>query len=379
MKRYSLLIISILCIVLYVIFNSGQSNLPIEKIDIASGVSYDLVTKSPINEYIIAASMYTFNKKDEISSVILDGIGKNIPDTRSARQTIESKEFMLGLQKVFIFSEAAATYGINPITDILFSNQDMNDSAWLVICKGKALDILKFKVEDAPTAADHINGMIESSVQQNFMSNNYKITDMYVRLNSEGRDLVLPYLEILNNKISLTGMAVFKKDKMVAEIPMEEARFMNFLRENKVKGILTLQKDSPHWISTYGVVKKKVHCEKINGKYKFNIYLEFKGKVINNTMYKDFMENPITVEKYCHELEGQTKKNCNDFIYKMQNQYKVDCLELGRDAAATFGRNPETDWNNIVCNSDIIVNVKVKVDNLGRGQFLFDNLLTNLP
>ena len=372
MKRYSILITSISCIFLYLLFNSGQSNLPIEKIDIASGISYDLVTSGTENEYLVTASAYTFNKKDEISSTILEGIAKNIPDTRSNRQTISSKEFMLGLQKVFIFSEAVATNGISPIVDILFTNQDMNDSAWLVVCKGKALDLLKFKVEDAATVADHINGMIESSREQNFMSDNYKIMDMYVRVNSEGRNLVLPYLEILNNKITLTGMALFKQDKMVGTIPTEQARIMNFLRENKVKGILTLQKDSTHWISTYGDVKRKVHCEKINGSYKFNIDLEFKGKVINNTLYKDFMEEPKTIEKYCHELEEETKKRCNEFIYKMQKEYKVDCLELGRDAAATFGRNPETDWDKIVCDADIIVNVKVKIDNFGRGQFIFE-------
>jgi len=373
MKRYSLLIISISCIIIYLIFNSGQGNLPIEKIDIASGISYDIITNSNMTQYIIAASTYTFKKKDEISSVVLEGTGKNVPETRSTRQTISSKEFMLGLQKVFIYSEAGAAYGINPLMDISITNQDMNDTSWNVVCKGRAIDMLKFKVDDSPTSSDHISGMIESSSQQNFMSADYRNIDMYVRVNSEGRGLVLPYLEILNNKITLTGMAVFKKDKMVAKIPMEEAKYLNFLRNNKAKGILTLQKDSQHWISTYGNVKRKVHCEKINGKYKFNIDLEFKGKVINNTMYKDFMGNPKTISKYNHELEDETRKRCNEFIYKMQHEYKVDCLELGRDAAATFGRNPEMDWNNIVCNADIIVNVNVKVDNLGRGQFLFES------
>jgi len=157
---------------------------------------------------------------------------------------------------------------------------------------------------------------------------------------------------------------------MVANLPMAEARYMNLLRNNKVNGILTIQKDQSQWISTYGITKRKVRAEKIKGKYKFNIDLEFKGKVVNNTMYKDFMNNPYTIEKYCHELEVETKKNCDEFIDKMQHEYKVDCLELGRDAAAAFGRNPETDWDNVVCNSDITVNVKVKVDNLGRGQFL---------
>lgn len=372
MKRYSLLIISISCIVIYLIFNSGEGIVSIEKRDISSGISFDVDKSGPINEYNVAASAYTFNKTDEISSIILEGIAKNIPDTRSDRQMVSSKEFFLGLQKVFIYSEAVATDGVNASIDILLTNQELNDAAWIVVCKGKALDMLKYKSESFPTSPDHIEGLIEASQQQNFMSANYKIIDMYVRVNSEGRGLVVPYLDILKEKIDLIGMAVFKKDKMVVQIPMEEARYMNFLRENKVKGVLTLQKDSYQYISTYGMVKRKVHCEKINGKYKFNIDLEFKGKVINNTMYTDLMRNTKTLKEYSHKLEEETKKNCYEFINKMQKVYKVDCLELGRDAAATFGRNPQTDWDDVVCNADIIVNVKVKVDNLGRGEFLFE-------
>lgn len=371
MKRYSLIILSISCILIYLTFNSSEGNLAIEKIDVCSGLSFDLIRTSPVSEYDVAASAYTFTKKNEISSVVLEGIGNNIPDTRSTRQTTSSKQFLLGLQKVFILSEAVATYGINPIIDIMFSNQQMNDSTWMVVCKDKALDMLKFKVEDAATSSDHIDGMIESSTEQNFMHNDYKVIDTFVRIDSEGRGLVLPYLEILNNKITLSGMVAFKKDKMVAKIPMAEAKYMNCLRESGVKGILTLQQDSQHLISTYGVMKKKVNCEKVSGIYKFNIDLEFQGQVVSNTMYPDFMINTKTVEKYSHELEEETEKRCNEFIDKMQNQYKVDCLELGREAAATFGRNPKTDWDSIVCNAEIIVNVKVKVDNLGRGQFLF--------
>ncbi|MBU3114243.1 Ger(x)C family spore germination protein [Clostridium lacusfryxellense] len=371
MKRYSLLIISISCIIIYLFFNSGKGIVSIEKRDIASGISFDIDKNGPVNEYNVAASVYTFIKPDEISSVVLEGIAKNIPDTRSNRENISSKEFFLGLQKVFIFSEDMAADGFNASVDILLANQELNDSAWVVICKGKALDMLKFKTVDFPTASDHINGMIQSAQQQNFMSVNYKIIDMHVRVNSEGRNLIVPYLDIINNNITITGLAVFKKDKMVLQIPMEEARYLNFLRENKVKGMLTIQNDSHHYISSYGVVKRKVRCEKINGKYKFNIDLEFTGKIVNNTMYMDLMGNTKTLEAYSHELEEETKKKCYKFLNKMQNEYKVDCLELGRDAAATFGRNPQTDWDDVVCKADIVVNVVVKVDNIGRGQFLY--------
>ena len=61
-----------------------------------------------------------------------------------------------------------------------------------------------------------------------------------------------------------------------------------------------------------------------------------------------------------------------DFIEKMQSQYKIDVLDLGQVAVATYGRGTGTDWNEVVSNfdlSDIIVNVKVKVDNMGRGDY----------
>ena len=53
----------------------------------------------------------------------------------------------------------------------------------------------------------------------------------------------------------------------------------------------------------------------------------------------------------------------------MKNEYKVDCLQLGWVAAAKYGRDTGVDWDEVVSNSDIKVNVKVNVDKVGRGQY----------
>jgi hypothetical protein len=68
-------------------------------------------------------------------------------------------------------------------------------------------------------------------------------------------------------------------------------------------------------------------------------------------------------------MEEKIEKMCYNFLEKMKKDYKVDCLELGRVAAATYGRNTGVDWNEIVSNSDIKVNVKVNIDRYGRGDF----------
>ncbi len=53
----------------------------------------------------------------------------------------------------------------------------------------------------------------------------------------------------------------------------------------------------------------------------------------------------------------------------MKYEYKIDCLELGRVAAAKYGREKNNNWDDIVCNSEIKVNVMAKIDRMGRGDY----------
>ncbi|MBW9154072.1 Ger(x)C family spore germination C-terminal domain-containing protein [Clostridium estertheticum] len=57
------------------------------------------------------------------------------------------------------------------------------------------------------------------------------------------------------------------------------------------------------------------------------------------------------------------------FISKNKCQYKTDILDLGRIAVAKYGRSKGTDWDKVISNSDIKVNVKFTVDTQGRGSF----------
>jgi hypothetical protein len=74
-----------------------------------------------------------------------------------------------------------------------------------------------------------------------------------------------------------------------------------------------------------------------------------------------------------HQIRNSIKyiasKDSKAFMKEMQNNIKVDCLDLGKYAAAKCGRNTGIDWNEVVDNADIDVNVKVKIDNTGRGNY----------
>jgi len=191
---------------------------------------------------------------------------------------------------------------------------------------------------------------------------------MYVRLDTEGRNLVLPYMKISDKGLEITGLALFKGDKMVNKVEVDEAKFMNMMRENELlRGYLSIQKNSDEFMNFYGNTKRRVKCNKVKEGYEFEIIIDIKGDVIANTLYKEF--NGKTKKELEKALSKDVEKKCSEFINKMQNEYKIDCLELGMYAASKYGRDTGVDWNEVVSNSVIKVKANVKVDKVGRGAY----------
>ena len=71
---------------------------------------------------------------------------------------------------------------------------------------------------------------------------------------------------------------------------MKDTKIMNMLRENKVKGILTIQKDSEKYVNYEAESKRKITCKKIGDKYTFTIDLNLKEKLLTMNYIKVWQE-----------------------------------------------------------------------------------------
>ncbi|WP_139904118.1 Ger(x)C family spore germination C-terminal domain-containing protein [Clostridium thermarum] len=123
------------------------------------------------------------------------------------------------------------------------------------------------------------------------------------------------------------------------------------------------------YASFYGTSKRRVKCTREAGRYIFDIDLSLKGEVISNSLYPNLAEEPEAIKIAEAQFAEEAEKKCTEFIKKMKSEYKIDCLSLGRNAAAKYGRRTGVDWNEVVSNSEIRVNVKVKVTEIGRGDY----------
>ena len=371
MKKYKNIIFFIILIIFALYLATGEEKMEnIEELDIAVGIGYSV--KEDVDggiKYIVPINSIIYQEGGMNVSGVKTGRNNTISLTRGERQRKSDRKFFLGTERIYIMDESIAKFGVNNPIETLFKNPVVNDDGYWIICKGKSEDYLKYKVQGYDTPVNYLTGMIRNASSYNFFQKNYRIKDVYLMVGSEGRSLALPYIELKEKGFEITGMAIFNKDKLASVLDIEDSKTMNMLRADKGKGMLTIQGNENDFINYMTKCKRKVKCTKEGGQYKFVIDLNFKGDVVNNLMYKKLSSKVEVKEKFEKDMEKKIEGRCNDFIDKMKNQYKVDCLELGRIAAAKYGRDTGVDWNEVICNSDIKVNVKVKVEKVGRGEY----------
>lgn len=374
MKKNSIILIITLWFIFLLIIPIKPST-PVEPIEnraVEIGAAFDVkeINSDKDYSYKITRNVYLYGFNDNIFTENFDGIGHSIGKTREDRQSKDTKLTLQGMEKVYLFSENQSSLGVRPCIDILFNNPYLSDNGYFVVCNNDGKDILDLKIPGYISSLDYIYGVIKNSKSSNFFSENYSLIDIYVRLDGEGKNIVVPYIDVKDDTPYIWGCALFIKDKMKSKIDMNEARIMNLLREKVGKGVISINYSTKKYIDFDCTSKKKVKCEKKDGKYIFTINLNIKGAIVNNEIDNNVINDKEVINNFESILAKEVEKQCNDFIIKMKQDYKADWLELGKYAVAKYGRKTNTDWNaEVINNSDIIVKAKATITNLGRGDY----------
>lgn len=359
----------IICVLFIFFLSTNAITKPIEEKLTPVGIGCDVqyIGKNQV-KYIVPFCIYVF-EQNKIQKQILTGEEYTMGGTREDRQMKSNKNFLLGSEKVYVFSEKACYLGLRPPIDILFTNPQINDTGEALVSEGSTYDLLNKDVVGYNSSSDFLEGLIKDSHEYNFFPKNYTMMNLYEQISSEGMNCSLPYVEIKNGEIQITGVALFSNDKMVSKIDVNQSKVMYMLKEPISSGIISENENPDKYIDLVTKVKQKRRCKKIGDKYFFNIDLEVSCDILSNEEYKNLATDTKSQEKLKKDIEASITKQCNTFITKMKSEIKLDCLDLGRLAASKYGRHTGTDWNKTVCNSDINVNVKVSIDKLGRNDY----------
>lgn len=363
MKKFKFLI-PILIIPL--IFSGCFGYEPIEKLGTVVGIGNDL-NEEKKHQYSVTFEMLVFNGNNEIDSIVLEGKSETIYTTLNERQTIVNKKLFTGEEQVYLFSENRARAGIKDLIDSFLRNSERNYGSLVAVSKQSTKEIFSLKTPLALSSSENLQGLLEFSHKANFFQIRPNLFNLILRrYTMEGRKIVIPYIEIIENNLQITGLALFKGEKMVEKVSLEEAKLINLLTVNNGMGFLSILSDNPEeYMDFDGKSKLKVKVSKEDENLKYDIYVNLRGILTVNSLAekeKSLADKEKVGEMFAEKLEKELTKE----VAKMQNEYKTDWLDLGRYAVAKYGRGKGYDSDENFCNAKINVHVKVKIDSSGE-------------
>jgi len=295
--------------------------------------------------------------------------GINATDVRQKRALIDPDTYVTGLLKTIIIGEEMASLGINPYMDALLRGTTISGTMYFAVAAGRGEDILKTPIKNDTNIGTYLLALFDGIHQRTFIPV-IRLGEFY-RSQDTGKNPVAPILERKGDRVIISGVAVFKKDQMVKKLNLEEGQMLVLLRGiagESYQPFMRNEAGKKHWGSVLVSNSRKVKYYQDQQGHNFLITIKLTGNLDEHSH-----QGPVT-EKHLKEIEKtveqQVKNQCEKFIKKMQEEIKVDCIDISKYALTKNRRALEKEIDNpeFIQYANIKVMVKVHLDKTGEAR-----------
>lgn len=294
--------------------------------------------------------------------------GTTIGDTRANRGTRFPSTLLLGDIQVAMYGKDLAQKGLWPCIDNYLRDPKVKKSLFMAVVEGRGDEFLQKAHKVNPYLGFEIPGIFRAKKKNQFFAT-ITLHDFAHQVVTTGKNPVVATIKALENgKYKIDGTAIFKKDKMIAIIGMEETVPLILLRGSEpCCGFIpfSVKKDGKEvdkgTVEVNG--RRKVTVERNGDKFTFYIKLKLTGRLVEHYSKDKF----ILEDGYIADIEKavgeQVKKDCTRLIDRMQNEWGVDCIDISRFALAKWRKELKdvVEEESFIQNADIKVEVEVDI------------------
>ncbi|OMF70044.1 spore gernimation protein GerC [Paenibacillus peoriae] len=302
--------------------------------------------------------------------------------------TISPRRMYFSHLRICVIGESMATEGMAKSLDLLSRYHQFRTDFYIVVSKGtSAEDTLKIMTPLDPIPANDLFSSLETSQKNWSPSTTVTLDELVSALTSEGMQPVLTGLRIVGNKetgetsgnvqeiapsarLQYSGLAVFRKDRLIGWLNETESRGYNFIR-GKVQssvGFVACPRGGKvvsEIIRTQTTIKGNVY----RGEPQVNIKMQVEA----NVGEVECNDLDLTQVGMIYDIEKKEEEKIEEImkmaVRKAQKSYKADIFGFGE---AIHRADPRT-WKSIKKNWDyehfaeLPVNIKVnfKIRRLG--------------
>lgn len=277
--------------------------------------------------------------------------GNSISELAKKMNVAMSRRLIYSHTRVLVIDKQVAEEGILGFLDYLErSGEFRNDFNILIADDVKASDILKmtFPIQKDPTLKIH--AQIDSFLEDWGGDPNIRLTDFIIALTEKGKNPVCTVVTIKgnpgkgksveNNKkdqfdalVIVKGLAIFKLDRLVGILPVEDGRNYLWTQDLKKTNITVACGKDESGNKLYNDIQivsssSNLTANYNKGKIKGNVNITGEAKLIG-TQCPDKLTDTKIYKKYQNELNNYIEMSIYKTIETIQQDYKSDVFGFG--------------------------------------------------
>lgn len=293
----------------------------IDDVNIEMGVGYDQLEDGEIEGTIMVP---IFNPDKKIGNFTFSAAATSNRDLVQEIQRKSAQPLVTGSLEIALFGKEIAKNGIREFIDAFERDPSIGARVYFAVADDKAKDILSGTYGNRGNAV-HLSQLIKHNTE----TRNLPITNMHLylfELYQKGQDPYLPILKKLESEvIDVTGIALFKDDKMVSELPSDKMFYFKLLTDKFSEGAFRLEVDG-HQVAIKDLHSR--HKFKLSKREPYTVDVEIKIKGLIRE-YTGEIVTPEVIKKIEKEFEDEVKKETEKMVQHFQ-ELKIDPAGFGQ-------------------------------------------------
>lgn len=326
----------------------------LDDIALETARSYDYVDEDTVEG---TSLVYNFQPDKTIKNTTLSTKASTTREVITKLQRQAGEPLSEGSLEVFLFNKKLASEGLIDLLDAPIRNPSIGARLYLAVVEGgEAKELLKGEFSNRGNAI-FISNLLEHNIKrQNLPKTNLQLFfHDYYQL---GKTEYLPQIKkVSNDSIELTGISLFKSDKIrvVDTLEPDKMFFFKLLVDKFTDGAYTIEIGDDAAVLRTITSKNKMKITKRNP-YEITINLKIRG-IVEEYTGKGTISGPV-LKKYEKALEVKTTKECEAMIERFKEK-RIDPVGLGFFIKTkTRGFDVINNWED----SDEYQNLTVKVN-----------------
>lgn len=314
---------------------------------------------------------------DESGKVIsiekIDGVTL-LREAREKAKLSSSKKLEAGVLDHILFSSELAASGIDDVLTVLERDADNPVQTYLVIVDGSPRKLLSSisEFKSRPRSDIYLKSLIESGIESSYIPDT-AVYKYHINFFSGTIDSILPMMKLGDEKVQLTGSALFHKDKMVGSINTRESSILLSLMGKKKPTEYICKTVDNTEVSSHKLVgmavllkdaKRKIKVTLENGRPIVNISLSYKVRCDDSKWGVDFTNKQVKAN-----IESKIAENIKDdsmMVLEKCQKAGSDPIGIGDILRANYPDYwNKADWIQAYQNAIFNVDIKVHINSHG--------------